>query len=71
MADTCPRCLTVSEVRCDNDCGTYYCDVCNIDFHETARRGDITTFDIVITVGHNPCCGNDDDTSDEELWDSD
>ena len=46
----CPLCGTQPDCVCDNSCGTYICESCDIEFY-----GDINTNQIVI--GHSGNCG--------------
>ena len=58
----CPKCkkspLNGTELICDNDCGTMFCEFCQFDWHVN-QNGRLTT-------GHAPWCGE----SDSEYVDS-
>jgi hypothetical protein len=45
----CPKCCNDAEYICDNDCGTYVCEDCEIEWYI-----DNTT---TIILGHSPDCG--------------
>lgn len=52
----CQRCKRTIVEYCDNDCGTYHCIYCNLEFY-------IHDNNYIIT--HNPKCNNIDDTDDD------
>ena len=58
----CPKCkkspLNGTELICDNDCGTVFCEFCKIEWYEDPKTRKVQ-------IGHAPTCGSDSDYDDE------
>jgi endogenous inhibitor of DNA gyrase (YacG/DUF329 family) len=48
----CPKCGQVTELECDNSCGTFHCEQCELDFFQDYETGKIV-------IGHVDDCGED------------
>lgn len=63
----CPRCkkspLNGTELICDNDCGTVFCEFCQFEWHNDPK---IMKF----VSGHAPWCGSESDSDYVESNDS-
>lgn len=53
----CPKCrkspLNGTELICDNDCGTVFCEFCRIEWYQDSDK---------VVTGHAPWCGNESDS---------
>lgn len=57
---TCPNCGNINDpeqyIACDNDCDTYFCDLCDEPYYFKNNKA---------IHGHNPICGYESDGKDE------